>query len=297
MGGPRARASRRGATRRRRQHPGAPPEAVGRDGRALAHGPQGRGRAPRRPSRPCPRARRARRRGRPPRWARTPRGSTCRARARRRRAVRPSGQHRPRPGPPAGRRLVGVGAARPAGDGGARAEGRERPAHGLAGPRAHEPGRARARPAGTRALPKRPARARVPGAARPDVPLGLGAPGRAHGPARGGAAAGPAGPPLRPVPVVPLAREARPAAPGARVRLPARPAGPVGHLRAQRPREPPPLAVRPAPSPLAVSCQASRVSPRRVFSLTTSWRRRGASSCRRWSNRETVKEGSEDPKG
>ena len=66
----------------------------------------------------------------------------------------------------------------------------------------------------------------------------------------------------------------------------ARPAGPVGRLRAQRPREPPPLAVRPAPSPLAVSCQASRVSPRHVVSLTTSWRRRGASSCRRWSNRE-----------
>ena len=66
----------------------------------------------------------------------------------------------------------------------------------------------------------------------------------------------------------------------------ARPAGPVGRLRAQRPREPPPLVVRPAPSPLAASCQASRVSPRHVFSLTTSWRRRGASSCRRWSNRE-----------
>ena len=130
----------------------------------------------------------------------------------------------------------------------------------------------------------RPARARVPGAARPDVPLGLGAPGRAHGPARGGAAAGLAGPPPRPVPVAPLAREARPAAPGARARPPARPAGPVGHLRAQRPREPPPLAVRPAPSPLAVSCQASRVSPRHVFSLTASWRRRGASSCRRRSN-------------
>ena len=29
-----------------------------------------------------------------------------------------------------------------------------------------------------------------------------------------------------------------------------------------------------------------RVSLRHVFSLTTSWRRRGASSCRRWSNRE-----------
>ena len=136
--------------------------------------------------------------------------------------------------------------------------------------RAHEPGRARAHPAGPRALPGRPARARVLGAARPDVLLGLGAPERAHGTARGGAAAGPAGPPLRPVPVMPLAHEARPAAPGARVRLPARPAGPVGHLRAQKPYEPPPLVVRPAPSPLAASCQASRVSPRHVFSLTTS---------------------------
>ena len=67
---------------------------------------------------------------------------------------------------------------------------------------------------------------------------------------------------------------------------PARPAGPVGRPRAQRPREPPPLAARPAPSPLAVSCQTSRVSLRHVFSLTTSWRRRGASSCRLRSNRE-----------
>ena len=159
-------------------------------------------------------------------------------------------------------------------------------AHDLAEPHSHEPGRARAHPAGPRALPGRPARARVLDVARPDVLLGLGAPEQAHGLAREGAAAGPAGPPLRPVPVMPLAHETRPAAPGARVRLPARPAEPVGHLRAQRPREPPPLAVRPAPSPLAVSCQASRVSLRHVFSLTTSWRRRGASSCRRWSNRE-----------
>ena len=196
-----------------------------------------------------------------------------------------SGMPRSRTAPPSAAAPVASppptrAACRPATRRGAcRRPGRRRPsppgrrrgaAHGLAGPRAHEPGRARAHPAGPRALPKRPARARVPGAARPDVPLGLGAPERAHGPARGGAAAGPAGPPLRPVPVVPLAREARPAAPGARARLPARPAGPVGHLRAQRPCEPPPLVVRPAPSPLAASCQASRVSPRHVFSLTTS---------------------------
>ena len=119
--------------------------------------------------------------------------------------------------------------------------------------------RARTCPGASRRLSRPPGV--PPGAARPDVPLRPGAPERAHGLAREGAAAGPAGPPLRPVPVVPLAREVRPAAPGVRVRLLAHFAEPVGHLRAQVPREPPPLPVRPASSPLAASCQASPCLP------------------------------------
>ena len=53
----------------------------------------------------------------PPRRPRTPRGPTCRARARRRRAPRLPGHPRRRPGPPAGRRLAGARAVDLAGDG------------------------------------------------------------------------------------------------------------------------------------------------------------------------------------
>ena len=53
----------------------------------------------------------------PPRRPRTPRGPACRARARRRRASRLPGHPRRRPGPPAGRRLVGARAVDLAGDG------------------------------------------------------------------------------------------------------------------------------------------------------------------------------------
>ncbi len=149
------------------------------------------------------------------------------------RAPRLPGQHHRRPGPPAGRRLAGARAVDLAGDGrplpgGARA----RPTASLGPVRTSRdvPGHTPQALAHSPGVP--PAHARPARLARTS-PSGSGAPERAHGPARGGAAAGPAGPPLRPVPVVPLAREVRPAAPGARVRLPARPAELGEHLRAE----------------------------------------------------------------